>query len=128
MLDEVILQGTLTGEVSLEEVEQLAVALGDHIDGSERALVHVMLDLTAASALPTSVKDVAEASRPFMGHDRLGWVVVYGADDQMLQYMTSTVAKMYSSRFTLADDRAAALHHLSRVDATLPDLDNLPEA
>lgn len=110
------------GDTTLDDVQQSAHMLHTLIEDTDRQLVHVLVDLTQVGSYPNNIASLKRASASALAHPRLGWMIFYGIENQLLQFVVSTLTQMFSLRSQIVSTEDEAIGLLQQVDSTLPSI------
>jgi hypothetical protein len=91
---------------------------------SSEPIIHFVADYSHVTRIPGIL---AWARIRFHSWDRVGWLVVYGLQNQSLQLLLSYVARLYSVKIHFCENLAQALDFLQHVDQTLPQVRAISE-
>lgn len=116
-----VLYGWMSGKLSLDQIVLASETVAKHLDEAEAPLVHLLYHMEELSP-SGNLKELREGSRPVMEHPRLGWMVVYGIDSKFMEFMLSTLMKMFRNRIRFVSSYQEGIDFLQDVDATLPEL------
>jgi hypothetical protein len=103
------------------EAEFLAAdsTLVDYLHHSQATLVHFIMDQRHLIAQP----GIQFQSRAKIGnHARLGWVVIFGANNSFIRFVSKVVTGIFKVRIWYVDTFEEAVAFLQYVDSSLPDL------
>jgi hypothetical protein len=119
LVENKVIIGKPEGNPSPDELQQASDTYQILLDASDALLVHVLVDESKLDTLPVSLKVLVDAL-DFLKHARLGWFILYGNDDQMKKFVSSTltgITKVRHRRFATLEE---SLEFLVTMDATLP--------
>lgn len=110
----------LVGEVTIEKARHINDELAAMIDQGEKP-VHILFDLSEVGAVPNNLFKLREATH-IVTHPGLGWVVVAGIDNPLIQFLGSMVSQLGRlSRYRVLPTIEKAYAHLRQMDDSLPD-------
>jgi len=110
-----VLDANYSGVVTVEDVQGVTDTCIAHIEETGVEIVHIIMGMTAVESPPENLMEVIPASRDITGHPNMGWWIVWGIDDKMLQFIVQMVARISRIRFRNVEDREAALAFLDKV-------------
>jgi len=114
-----IIYGKPTGKPTVDELKQASQEIAKLLDESGKPLVHLLIDESDLDGMPISLSTLTEAFA-FMGHDRLGWMIIYGTDERVKKFISSMVTNITRVRHRRFDTRQEALEFLVTMDSSLP--------
>lgn len=120
-----IVDETITGQITSDDIREQDERTLAYLAQTDDHLMHMIVDFSAVSDIPGlgSFSGV-----DWLRHKNLGWVVVYGMDNKLVEFVSSMVLKVTRVRYRFVESRADALAFLQEVDVTLPDLSALTDA
>lgn len=121
-----VLQINLTGDVTRDELADVAAQTAAYIDAapdqSVVPLIHTLVDATQIEGFPKTLKDFAGAYAPMASHHQIGWVLLYGTEDALMLFIADAASQMFTTRFRKFKKRQEAVDFLQYIDTTLPEL------
>lgn len=121
-----IIDVTITGEISIEDLENESNIILDMFAESDAPLVHVITNEAALESLPTSLQMFSDAL-DFMRDPRLGWMIMYPSNDSMSKFLSGMVAGISKVRYRRFDTLEESLQFLVTVDTSLPTVEDMLE-
>ncbi|MCU0513801.1 MAG: hypothetical protein MUE40_14680 [Anaerolineae bacterium] len=123
---EKVIQQDLYGDLTIEEVEQLSLALVVMLNESHAPLVHVFSDISRINSYPKNLAALQRATRPHMSHPRLGWGIILGLGSPVTRFIANTLMQMSRTRTrsltTMAEVHAFLIEQDENLGALLPQL------
>jgi hypothetical protein len=116
----------ITGNVTMEELHEVDKQLNALLNSCSSDVVHSLGDMTGVESHPTSAFEL-QSSQTYYKHSRLGWVVIYGYESKIVNYVSAILTQVFRVRFRVLKSRAEALAFLQEKDKTLPDLNRIKE-
>lgn len=110
------------GDVSAEEVQQMAITNLKYLDDSEAPLVHCFVDIENIGSIPLRFNALKESAQMSLDHPKIGWIIAYGKDNRFVTFLGTMVTQFFKSRYRLFKTYEEAIEFLQSMDATLPDL------
>jgi hypothetical protein len=114
-----IAQSTLTGSVSIEEMEAYNQDLIDKYLNVGQPPVHIISDTRDMRQFPTSLIKVKEINEKWLRHPNLGWAVVVGNSNILLNFLAAAVTKMIGVNYRMVATHEDAIVTLKKIDATV---------
>ncbi|MCA9884328.1 MAG: hypothetical protein KC708_15205, partial [Anaerolineae bacterium] len=68
------------------------------------------------------IAKLGNTAKLLLANPRLGWIIFYGRDDRIMQFLSSSVAAIFKARFRFFYSQEEAFAFLNSVDQELPDL------
>lgn len=121
-----IIRANISGDITIEDLENGSNTTIALIEESDAPLVHIVTDETDMGSLPTSLKLYSDAVE-FMGHDRMGWLLMYPSTNSMSKFLSSTVAGIAKARYRRFESLEESLRFLVSIDTTLPSIEEMLE-
>ncbi|MEL6148359.1 MAG: hypothetical protein AAFV33_02590 [Chloroflexota bacterium] len=115
------------GEVTLEDIENGARKTHTMVEDSTAPTVHVIHDYSRMTGFPRSLRLISTLSRSTLSHPRRGWIVAFGIQNTLAQFIAQGVTNMSQIHMRVVPTWEAALHTLTRIDIALPDNLQRPE-
>jgi hypothetical protein len=115
-LDGRVAQAALTGNISVEEMEAFAQALIDKFLNTGQSPVHIIADTRNMRQFPTSLIKVKEVNEEWLHHPNLGWVVVVGNGNILLNFLAAAVTKMSGVNYRMVATQEEAIAALKNMD------------
>lgn len=108
----------------LFDVKQSATAVVSMLDaGSEPPVTHIIADTTGVTDVDVSLLKLhpfKDAIEPILKHSSLGWFVLVDPDpNQVILFITQTIAEITTRRFRVVDSLDKALHFIDDIDPTI---------
>lgn len=113
------------GELSVEDVRNMAATINSLIGASESPLVHVIIDETNLISMPTNIKQIVDATSTFLSNPQLGWFIIYGNDNMILKFVGQVATSMKKLRHRRFSTLHETLEFLISVDVSLPSIEEL---
>jgi hypothetical protein len=112
----------LLGNVTLDDAAEAHRCIVQFLNEG-RPLVHILTDLSEVEQFPTNLAALQHAMPPIDNSD-LGWMLIYGAGNPMLRFVTSTITQlmMPGSRYRMLNTLDESLTFLKGQDTTLGNL------
>ena len=112
-----------SGIVTFEEVVDSLEISAQIVNESEVDRVHFLHDWTDLDRFPTNILQIRkETNAPIRDLHKLGWLVIYGAENRLLRYISQTVLQVFKIRFRMFTQAEDAISYLRKMDPTLPEL------
>ncbi|MCA9895879.1 MAG: hypothetical protein KC615_23000 [Anaerolineae bacterium] len=110
--------------VSLEQLAEQFDSIHDMINevSVDASLVHVLMNAENLDHYPKQIAKIGNTAKSLLDNPKLGWVIFYGRDDRLMQFISSAVAAMFRTRFRFFYTQEEAFAFLNSVDQELPDL------
>lgn len=81
--------------------------------------VHFLVDLRTIKSFPPNVVSVYHGVSPVLQHDKVGWYVVIGNNNTLVNFFVSTVTQIARSNARLVSSHEEAMAVLQRIDPSL---------
>jgi hypothetical protein len=107
----------LWGNLDISEFPKFDRLILEHIEQSDRVLVHIWVDLKAVTEFPVKIWQVQQALT-HLNHERTGWSVII-TDNRIIKFVGSVITQVAKARFRAFGSDAEALQFLLLVDSTL---------
>lgn len=110
----------VTGDLVLPEIELGSREVIALLDSSE-APAHIVIDISRMKSYPVRVSTLVDSST-YLRHPHVGWLVIYGVSNFVLEVVISTLGKLARVRLRKAASQAEAFQFLARQDPTVSGL------
>jgi hypothetical protein len=111
-----------SGVVTFEEVVSALETSASIVNESQGQSVHFLHDWSQLERFPTNILQIRkETNAPIGDLRKLGWMVVYGAENRLLRYISQTVLQVFKIRFRMFIRAEDAIAYLRQMDPTLPE-------
>lgn len=111
------------GKLTLDEIVDAFATSAELVDATSAPPVHFIHDWTELDSFPTNIIDIRRSTTVRVKDPkRIGWVVAYAKNDQILQSMSNIVFQLFRIRFQMVDSADEAVAFLQRMDSKLPPL------
>ena len=110
-----------SGDVNTDEIHQTMEKVATLIEQSNADLVHLIIDLNEAAHSALSIKARVEAVRPALSHPRCGWVILVGQKNPVANFVSSTTAQIFKTRFRSFPTIEEGLEFLKDMVPNLPE-------
>ncbi|QPC82661.1 hypothetical protein G4Y79_23730 [Phototrophicus methaneseepsis] len=90
----------------------------DYLDHSAEP-IHLILDLSELKVFPKRMPDLHKAMGIIAGHSNMGWVIIVGFLNPVLNFIASLLTQIYNVHLTSEPDMERALATLRRIDTRL---------
>jgi len=107
-------------EISIEELASATDTIVEMIDSCDTILVHTLIDATTLTKYPQNIINLRKASQDSFSHPRFGWLVIYGAQDQLSMFFVNIVTSFFKVRLKMVDTREEAIGFLKNIEQALP--------
>lgn len=124
LIENKVIIGKPEGDPSPDDLTLASETYRVLIDQSDAPLVHVLVDESKLDTLPVSLKVLVD-TLDFLKHPRLGWFILYGNDDQMKKFVSSTLTGITKVRHRRFATLKESLEFLAMVDTTLPSVQEM---
>jgi hypothetical protein len=112
-----------SGSVTFEEVVSALEDSARIVNESEEEKVHFLHDWSQLERFPTNILQIRkETNAPIRDLRKLGWLVIFGAENRLLRYISQTVLQVFRIRFRMFTHAEDAIAYLRKMDPTLPEL------
>ena len=108
--------------MSVEELHIMTEKALTFLDTSQAGNVHFLVDLQFRRRAAT-LADARDITYPALNHPNLGWVVLYGMENDFIRVLIDTMLRAMRKSFRFVATREAAIAFLQAEDSTLPDPD-----
>ncbi|MFN8451322.1 MAG: hypothetical protein U0521_22755 [Anaerolineae bacterium] len=124
-LDKRVLMCRFQGNVTIEELRDLAQTGIDSLETCSYPVMHSLYDAAALTSLPINLQSIAHAaSRPY-AHPKMGWIAIYNAHVPILAFAADMILRLFRVRYRIVNTQADALDFLNAIDPDLPPLQPL---
>jgi hypothetical protein len=123
LIDHKVIIAIPEGKPPVEDLQLASDTFQAFMDESDAPLVHILIDESKFEAMTISLKILSDVFG-FLKHPRLGWVVMYGSDDQMKKFVSTMLTGMAKTRHRRFDTFEESLDFLMTMDSTLPTIQN----
>ncbi len=124
LIPEHVIHGRPTGRYTVDDLKQGSQEITRLLNASDKPLVHLLIDESKLENMPISLSVLTEAFS-FMGHKRLGWMVIYGTDERVKKFISTMVANVTRVRHRRFATYLEALEFLAMMDSTLPSVEEM---
>jgi hypothetical protein len=107
----------LWGDLSIDEFPEFDRLILQHIDQSQRSLVHVWVNLKEVTKFPANVRQVHKALT-HLNHERVGWSVII-TDNRLIKFVGHMITQLTKNRFRAFTTEAEATEFLKTMDTEL---------
>ena len=121
LLPDKILYVPLNGHLSLDELCRIGKHTIHLAENSPTPPVHFIIDETNLQDIPRHLPSLIKTTN-WLGHPKIGVVVLYGAQNQLIRFVTATIAQFAGAQFRLANSFNESVAYLQVLDDSLPDL------
>ena len=119
LVENKVIIGKPEGDPSPEDLQHASDTYRTLLDSSDSPLIHVLVDESKLDTLPVSLKVLTD-TLDFLQHPHLGWFILFGNDDPMKKFVSSTLTGMTQVRHRRFATLEESLEFLAKVDSTLP--------
>lgn len=113
-----VIYAHLTDEVSLEELNAYIDQIRQMMQAHPR-FVHLISDARGLEKYPTSLATLQGMVSNLLGLEQIGWVVTLGIDDPLLNFISTTLAKIAQVRYKSVKSIEEAKQFLKTSDTTI---------
>ncbi len=106
------------GDITIDEMIEIDGPLNAMLDAALDHPIHMVVVANPHGKAPLSLNAFMAATWP--RHRRLGWTVVVGLENKVLQFVAGTAAQIAGMKATFVDGVINAALFLRDVDGTLP--------
>ena len=110
------------GDVTAEEIRQLAEFNLEYLDHSDAPLVHAFINIEAMGSFPVNLSALRDSTLTTLRHPKMGWLIAYGKNNRFVSFLIPLVTQLFQTRYRLFDTYEEAVAFLQSVDTSLPDL------
>lgn len=105
----------LWGDLDIREFPEFDQLIVQHIEESQRPLVHIWVDLKEVTQFPASVREVHKALT-HLSHERVGWsvVITHNRIIRFVGYMITQIAKARFRAFSTDEEAMAFLQQMDQ--------------
>jgi len=114
-----IAQSVLSGNISIEEMQAYNQELIDNYLNAGQAPVHIIADTQKMRQFPTSLIKAKEINEKWLRHPNLGWAVVVGNNNILLNFLAAAVTKVIGVNYRMVVTHEEAIATLHKIDPTL---------
>lgn len=116
---------TLVGDLKVNDLSLKADYIHRMLDRSNQ-LVHLVVNEAQVESFPTSLRLWADLT-PFLRHERLGWLVIYGKSEvsQVAMYLSTAFQRLTHVQLQRCTTLDKSLEFLANEDASLPPISEL---
>jgi hypothetical protein len=118
ILENQIIFANLTGKIELSELADAMKYLLDLLNSGKIERLHLVYNMQGLEPAGR-VGEVVNITRDLLKHPRLGWIVNYGLDNQVTEFVYRLVIKITNSRVEFVENHESALNFLKTVDKTI---------
>ena len=112
-----------SGVITFEEVVSSLEESARIVNETEGQSIHFLHDWSQLERFPTNILQIRkETNAPIRNLRKLGWLVIYGAENRLLRYISHTVLQVFKIRFRMFTHAEDAIAYLRQMDPTLPEL------
>lgn len=111
-----------SGQLSEDDVRECISLLSSMLDESEKTLVHIVINVSQVESIPVNMQLLTDLSKPYLTHTRMGWLIMYGSQNKMIDYSSSIVSQIFKTRFRQVDTREDVISFLKYVDSSLSEM------
>jgi len=120
-LDHKIAYLELIGDFSIEEmIESSKKVRDDFLDDSVKP-THLICDLRGLRGHPQRVKPILEASKIYLKHPAMGWVIFIGLENPVVSFLVTVITQITRTNFKAVSTLREAQDTLIHVDPDLND-------
>ncbi len=121
LITDQVVRVVFTGQLTIEDIAKSFMVSGKFIAESEAKRVHFIHDWTQLDGFPTNLNQIRSSTEmdenPYA--DRLGWVVIFGAQGKILRFLGDIVFQLYQIRTHMTSNLDEAIAFLEKQDPTL---------
>lgn len=120
LVDQHVLYAYYWDQIGIEDLKAASEYAIEQLRGSDRPLVHIVVDMRDLKNYPKNVFEISNATAIFR-EKNLGWVVLL-THDRVISFLGATVTQIASKvRFRSFQQPEDGFKFLHKVDASLPD-------
>ena len=117
------------GDVTLHDVGVAFGRSAELVDASGGKQVHFLHDWQDVTSYPTNVIQIRQALQARVSdRSKLGWVVIYGMDHQLLRFLSHIALELFKVRVKQLETRIDAITFLYHIDPALPEIPKAPKS
>src|SRR5262245_37910318 len=95
-----IIKVVLNGDISVEELHRMSDDLVAHLEQGQPP-VHLISDARKMGKFPVKLTSVKEASERYLRHPNMGWAVVIGKSNPVLNFLAATVTHIIHVNYSM---------------------------
>ena len=107
----------LWGDLDIQEFPEFDRLILQHLEESQRPLVHLWVDLLEVTQFPANVRQVGKALT-HKNHQRLGWTVLI-TQNRIIQFVGYMITQIARARFRAFNSSQEAAEFLQSMDQAL---------
>lgn len=119
LLNDHILHAEYIGEVTAKELKHSAELFRAKLDTTDTLLIHLIVDVSALETYPNNLPIIVQSVGEAIGHEKLGWLVPVGMDNQIVEFLVTMVSKVFRTRYRSFDTLEEAIAYLQEMDTNL---------
>jgi len=124
LIPDKMLQVKISGDFMLDDLQLLideSLAMNQRNDDDEvTELVHLIMDVEYLKSYTRDIGKVRQILKPAMERQALGWLIIYGYRESLLQFFAALAVTFFKIRFRMFKTRSETMTFLKSVDSTLP--------
>jgi hypothetical protein len=110
-----ILFAELTGKIELSELAEAMRYLINLLESGNVERLHLIYNMQGLQPAGR-VGEVVSITRDLLKHPKLGWIVNYGLDNQVTEFVYKLVIKITKSRVEFVENHESALSFLKTIE------------
>jgi hypothetical protein len=108
----------MTGKFELSDIAEAMKFLLEQIKSDKIERLHLVYNMKGLQPAGR-VGELVGVTRELLKHPKLGWIVTYGLDNQVTEFVFKLVIKITQSRVEFVENHAQALAFLQQVDSAI---------
>jgi hypothetical protein len=114
-----IVISTFDGDYTASELKAISDDVADNYLSKGQSPVHIIFDARALGKFPVQLGAVRESAMPLLHHPSLGWIVVVGGMNPLVNFFASIVTQVTRVNYRQASSLEEAEKFLHQFDPTL---------
>ena len=113
----------MTGKFEVEDIAEAMKFLLGQLQNEKIDCLHLVYNMKGLQPAGR-VGELVGVTRELLKHPKLGWIVTYGLDNQVTEFVFKLVIKITNSRVEFVENHESALAFLKQVDEGLEKIPN----
>ena len=113
----------MTGKYDVAESAEAMKFLLEQLKSEKIERLHLVYNMKGLQPAGR-VGELVGVTRELLKHPKLGWIVTYGLDNQVTEFVFKLVIKITNSRVEFVENHAEAMAYLKQIDSAIEKIPN----
>jgi hypothetical protein len=118
-----VLFAELTGNLQVSDIAEAMKFLLEQLKSDKIECLHLVYNMKGLQPAGR-VGELVGVTRELLKHPKLGWIVTYGLDNQVTEFVFKLVIKITNSRVEFVENHSEAMAYLKQIDKTIEKIPN----